>query len=125
MSRNEGTNMIRTAMRAAALADEPTLVRALAQATGLDADARGGISAAAADIIRDVRGSGSIGIMESFLSEYGLSTEEGVALMCLAEAMLRMPDTLTVDALIKDKITPHDWGAHLGDAGSILVNATT
>ncbi|MEO0413277.1 MAG: bifunctional proline dehydrogenase/L-glutamate gamma-semialdehyde dehydrogenase PutA [Pseudomonadota bacterium] len=63
--------------------------------------------------------------MEAFLGQYGLSTDEGVALMCLAEALLRVPDTETIDALIEDKITPHAWGAHLGKASSSLVNAST
>jgi RHH-type proline utilization regulon transcriptional repressor/proline dehydrogenase/delta 1-pyrroline-5-carboxylate dehydrogenase len=63
--------------------------------------------------------------MEVFLAEYGLSTEEGVALMCLAEALLRVPDAETVDALIEDKIAPSDWGAHLGQSSSPLVNAST
>ena len=62
--------------------------------------------------------------MARFLAEYGLSTKEGVALMCLAEAMLRVPDTLTIDALISDKVVPGDWGRHLG-SGSPLVNAST
>ncbi len=115
----------RKALRTATLADEAALVRALADSTKLDAEARRAISAEAADLVRAVRRAGDVGIMESFLAEYGLSTEEGVALMCLAEAMLRVPDAMTVDELIKDKITPHDWAAHLGDSGSILVNAST
>jgi RHH-type proline utilization regulon transcriptional repressor/proline dehydrogenase/delta 1-pyrroline-5-carboxylate dehydrogenase len=65
------------------------------------------------------------GLMEVFLAEYGLSTEEGVALMCLAEALLRVPDAETVDALIEDKIAPSEWGAHLGRSSSPLVNAST
>jgi hypothetical protein len=52
--------------------------------------------------------------MEVFLAEYGLSTDEGIALMCLAEALLRVPDAETMDALIEDKIAPSDWGRHLG-----------
>ncbi len=115
----------RNAIRAATLSDEQALVRQLVETAALDADARVGISANAADLVRAVRGSGDVGIMESFLAEYGLSTKEGVALMCLAEAMLRVPDATTVDELISDKITPHDWAAHLGDSGSILVNAST
>jgi RHH-type proline utilization regulon transcriptional repressor/proline dehydrogenase/delta 1-pyrroline-5-carboxylate dehydrogenase len=63
--------------------------------------------------------------MEVFLAEYGLSTDEGVALMCLAEALLRVPDAETVDALIEDKIAPSEWGAHLGRSSSPLVNAST
>ena len=63
--------------------------------------------------------------MEVFLAEYGLSTDEGVALMCLAEALLRVPDADTIDALIEDKIAPSDWGKHLGHSASSLVNAST
>ncbi len=116
---------MRQAIRDATLTDEPALVRKLAASADLDATARAAIAAEAADLVREVRGSGTVGIMEQFLAEYGLSTDEGVALMCLAEAMLRVPDSQTVDALIADKITPHDWSAHLGAAGSILVNAST
>ena len=63
--------------------------------------------------------------MEAFLAEYGLSTEEGIALMCLAEALLRVPDAATIDALIEDKIAPSEWGRHLGHSASSLVNAST
>ena len=63
--------------------------------------------------------------MEVFLAEYGLSTEEGVALMCLAEALLRVPDADTMDALIEDKIAPSNWGKHLRHSASPLVNAST
>ena len=63
--------------------------------------------------------------METFLSEYGLSTDEGVALMCLAEALLRVPDESTIDALIEDKVAPSEWGRHLGRSSSPLVNAST
>ena len=63
--------------------------------------------------------------MQGFLAEYGLSTREGVALMCLAEALLRVPDTETIDALIEDKIGASDWAAHLGHSSSPLVNAST
>lgn len=64
-------------------------------------------------------------IMELFLGEYGLSSDEGVALMCLAEALLRVPDPATMDALIEDKIAPSEWGKHLGESHSNLVNAST
>ena len=75
--------------------------------------------------MRQVRGATTPGLMESFLAEYGLSTKEGVALMCLAEALLRVPDAETIDALIEDKIAPSDWGRHLGHSSSSLVNAST
>jgi len=117
--------MNRDAIRERTLADEAALVRGLAASTGLDAARRAAVSAKAAELVRAVRAADDIGMMEAFLAEYGLSTKEGVALMCLAEAMLRVPDAETVDELIRDKITPHDWASHVGDSGSILVNAST
>ena len=62
--------------------------------------------------------------VETFLAEFELSTAEGVALMCLAEALLRIPDTATIDALIDDKLGAPDWDKHLGHADSVLVNAS-
>jgi len=115
----------RTAVRNHAVAAEPAMVEALATEAGLDDAARARISAHAEALVRRVREASHPSMMEAFLGEYGLSTEEGVALMCLAEAMLRVPDAATIDDLIQDKIAPHDWGAHLGDSGSILVNAST
>ncbi|MCP3969133.1 MAG: bifunctional proline dehydrogenase/L-glutamate gamma-semialdehyde dehydrogenase PutA [Rhodobacteraceae bacterium] len=96
----------------------------VAQAGLRDADGQR-ISASAADLVRRIRAEAKPSLMEHFLAEYGLSTREGVALMCLAEAMLRVPDAVTIDALIEDKIAPSDWGRHLGEASSSLVNAST
>ncbi len=79
----------------------------------------------ATDLVRAIRSDTNPGLMEVFLAEYGLSTNEGVALMCLAEALLRVPDAGTIDALIEDKIAPSSWGAHLGKSSSSLVNAST
>ncbi len=76
-------------------------------------------------LVEDVRRDTRPGLMESFLAEYGLSTDEGVALMCLAEALMRVPDASTIDALIEDKIAPSSWSAHLGRSSSPLVNAST
>ena len=95
------------------------------RAAGLTPDDRTVISAHAANLVRDVRASGTASIMQGFLAEYGLTTREGVALMCLAEALLRVPDTETIDALIEDKIGASDWAAHLGQSSSPLVNAST
>ncbi|MEO0938595.1 MAG: bifunctional proline dehydrogenase/L-glutamate gamma-semialdehyde dehydrogenase PutA [Pseudomonadota bacterium] len=86
---------------------------------------RAAITAQAADLVRRIRAQDNPGLMEQFLGEYGLSTDEGIALMCLAEALLRVPDPATIDALIEDKIAPSDWGAHLGQSTSPLVNAST
>ena len=115
----------RAALRAAHYADERARLASLIDIAALTADDRTAISAEAADLVRGVRASSTPGLMESFLAEYGLSTEEGVALMCLAEALLRVPDAETIDDLIQDKIAPHDWASHVGDSGSILVNAST
>ncbi|WP_282076461.1 bifunctional proline dehydrogenase/L-glutamate gamma-semialdehyde dehydrogenase PutA [Epibacterium ulvae] len=91
----------------------------------LSAEDRKAICGKAAGLVRDIRGHSAPGLMEVFLAEYGLSTDEGVALMCLAEALLRVPDAETIDALIEDKIAPSDWGKHLGHSSSSLVNAST
>ena len=116
---------IRQQIRANYLPDEEQALKRLAAAAGLSADDRKAISRRAADLVRAVRGSSDPRLMEVFLSSYGLSTKEGVALMCLAEALLRVPDTETMDDLIADKIAPHDWSAHSGDSSSIFVNAST
>ncbi|MBM2576579.1 bifunctional proline dehydrogenase/L-glutamate gamma-semialdehyde dehydrogenase PutA [Jannaschia sp. Os4] len=116
---------LRAAIRAATRAPEDALVARLADAAALDAAARAAISAEAADLVRAMRAEAETGLMESFLAEYGLSTSEGLALMCLAEALLRVPDAPTVDALIADKVAGGDWAAHFGHSASRLVNAST
>jgi RHH-type proline utilization regulon transcriptional repressor/proline dehydrogenase/delta 1-pyrroline-5-carboxylate dehydrogenase len=75
-------------------------------------------------LIEGARGKKASGI-DAFLQQYGLDTEEGIALMCLAEALLRVPDAATADALIKDKIGSIEWGQHLGESSSTFVNAAT
>ncbi len=79
----------------------------------------------ATEFVRLLRRQAKPGMMETFLTEYGLSTEEGVALMCLAEALLRVPDDETIDVLIHDKIAPANWSKHLGHSTSPLVNVST
>jgi RHH-type transcriptional regulator, proline utilization regulon repressor / proline dehydrogenase / delta 1-pyrroline-5-carboxylate dehydrogenase len=115
----------RAAIRAATYADETDLVGSLGSAARLSPEERAAIAADAADTVRLVRARTSPSMMEAFLAEYGLSTEEGVGLMCLAEALLRVPDAETIDELIADKIEPSNWGAHLGRSTSSLVNAAT
>ncbi len=63
--------------------------------------------------------------IEAFMREYDLSSEEGVLLMCLAEALLRIPDSATQEALIRDKLARGDWSEHLGRSQSLFVNAST
>ena len=74
------------------------------------------------NIRQDQAGSGAI---DSLLKEYSLSSEEGVVLMCLAEALLRVPDKHTQDALIRDKISQGQWSTHLGSSDSLFVNASS
>ena len=107
------------------LRDEDALVRSLLAQANMTAQDRAAITASGADLVRRIRGATKPGLMEVFLAEYGLSTDEGIALMCLAEALLRVPDAETMDALIEDKIAPSDWGRHLGKSASSLVNAST
>ncbi|MGV6846774.1 MAG: bifunctional proline dehydrogenase/L-glutamate gamma-semialdehyde dehydrogenase PutA [Marinibacterium sp.] len=116
---------IRTRIRTLHMADEAMALADLAARYGPSRAIRDAASARAEDLVRDIRGSGSPGLMEVFLAEYGLSTDEGVALMCLAEALLRVPDAHTIDELIEDKIAPSAWGEHLGQSSSPLVNAST
>ena len=92
---------IRAAMRSNAIADEDEAVKRLTGLAALDGEARAAVSARAAGLVDAVRGAGDPAMMESFLAEYGLSSREGVALMCLAEALLRVPDAETMDELIR------------------------
>ncbi len=107
------------------LRDEAAVMADATRQAALDDTARNVITARATALVEDIRNSDKPGLMEVFLAEYGLSTEEGIALMCLAEALLRVPDAATIDDLIEDKIAPSDWGRHLGRSSSSLVNAST
>jgi RHH-type proline utilization regulon transcriptional repressor/proline dehydrogenase/delta 1-pyrroline-5-carboxylate dehydrogenase len=108
------------------LAEEQSLVRMLADQARLpEAAARNAGSRALALVqaVRSARGTG--GALDAFLREYSLASREGVILMCLAEALLRIPDGETADRLIADKIPSGAWDDHLGDSDSLLVNAST
>ncbi|WP_284390563.1 bifunctional proline dehydrogenase/L-glutamate gamma-semialdehyde dehydrogenase PutA [Devosia yakushimensis] len=112
----------RQSLRDRNLAPEAPLVRQLIADTGLDAAARHTISAHAEALVTTVRTGNRLGLMESFLAEYGLATDEGVALMSLAEALLRVPDAETIDALIHDKVGGSNWSSHFGASANQLVN---
>ena len=116
---------IRQGMRDAYLADEQQCIDTLLEGLDLAEDTRQQMSAQAADLVRHVRNHSSPTMMEKFLGEYGLSTKEGVALMCMAEALLRVPDKATIDALIEDKVQAGDWSSHLGHSNSSLINSST
>jgi len=104
---------------------EPEVLAELLPAARLDAAERGRVRTEAGrllDALRDPRHGGCI---DRFLQQYPLNTDEGIALLALAEAYLRVPDTHTADALIRDKLTDGDWAAHRGASESFLVNRAT
>ncbi len=108
------------------LADEQELVRALAKEADPGPAAREKIENTAAQLVRAVRkNTKNDGGIEAFLQQYDLSSDEGVLLMCIAEALLRIPDADTADRLIADKITSAKWKDHLGASNSLFVNAST
>jgi len=108
------------------LGDEERLVRSLADAARVDAATRERIVARARRLVEGVRAAGGARTgLDALLRKYDLSSQEGVILMCLAEALLRIPDDATADQLIADKIAAGDWSAHLDDAQSLFVNAST
>ena len=119
------TEALWTAIETGTLQPEAALLTRLIAAANLGPIDRARIAASGADLVTKIRADVRPGLMEVFLAEYGLSTEEGIALMCLAEALLRVPDAETMDALIEDKIAASDWGRHLGQSASPLVNAST
>ncbi|MCK0149777.1 bifunctional proline dehydrogenase/L-glutamate gamma-semialdehyde dehydrogenase PutA [Marivita sp. S6314] len=116
---------LRARIDAATYADEGETIAQLSRAAALSDADRTAIKAQATQLVKTIRDDARPGLMEVFLSEYGLSTDEGIALMCLAEALLRVPDAATIDALIEDKIAPSNWAKHLGESTSPLVNAST
>ncbi len=116
---------VRKNVRAAYAADEADVIQRLIGQIHLSAEDRDRVAAVGANYVDRVRKETSPTMMEAFLAEYGLSTAEGVGLMCLAEALLRVPDAETIDELINDKVEPSNWGAHLGHSSSSLVNAST
>ncbi|MGD9597780.1 MAG: bifunctional proline dehydrogenase/L-glutamate gamma-semialdehyde dehydrogenase PutA [Steroidobacteraceae bacterium] len=117
---------IATAVNSTWLAPEEPLVRALAARARLEPDAGARVTARALDLVARVRAAKASGSpLDAFLREYSLASREGVILMCLAEALLRIPDAETADRLIADKVSAGDWADHLGDSESLFVNAST
>lgn len=122
---------LRAAITAAGQWSESTAVaRLLAQPEGVPQDTPA-VQALARQLVTAVRarqqahrGTG-LGRVQALLQEYALSSQEGVALMCLAEALLRIPDAATRDALIRDQLRHGQWAAHLGHSPSWFVNAAT
>jgi RHH-type proline utilization regulon transcriptional repressor/proline dehydrogenase/delta 1-pyrroline-5-carboxylate dehydrogenase len=117
---------LRAMITAAWVRDETAHVRELLVAARQPEADRSAIQATAADLVRRVRGRAhDQGAIEAFMRQYDLGSEEGVLLMCVAEALLRIPDPDTADKLIRDKLGEADWKRHMGQSDSILVNAST
>ncbi len=107
-------------------ADENTIVNHLIPLADVGVAARTRAWERARQLVVEIRkeqvGKGGV---DALLNEFALSTEEGVVLMCLAEALLRVPDKQTADSLIRDKLADGDWGAHIGNSDSLFVNASS
>jgi len=116
----------RAALRALYRAPEEQALVPLIALASLDTPTAARIAARAGALVRAARRHHRPGSdVSDFLKEYGLGTPEGVALLCLAEALLRIPDAATADALIEDRISGGGWETHLGRADSLLVNASS
>ncbi|MDE2092183.1 MAG: bifunctional proline dehydrogenase/L-glutamate gamma-semialdehyde dehydrogenase, partial [Gammaproteobacteria bacterium] len=117
---------LRTAINELYLADETGCVDDLLKQAKLDNAARQRIQATATRLVEAVRRNRTAKSgVEAFLRQYDLSSQEGVVLMCLAEALLRIPDADTADKLIRDKLLDGKWEEHLGASPSLFVNAST
>ena len=117
---------LRQAITAAWMRDEAEHVRELLGQARLPADEQAKAQAVAADLVARVRARAQDqGAIEAFMRQYDLGSEEGVLLMCVAEALLRIPDQDTADKLIRDKLGDADWRKHMGESDSVLVNAST
>ena len=114
----------RSALRHAYRPDENAIVRDRLAEAKLSASQQGEASAIARTLVKAVRGHKAAGL-DAFLQAYDLGSDEGIALMCLAEALLRIPDAETADDLIADKLSGPDWAEKLGDSRSSFVNAAT
>ncbi|MGB7655527.1 MAG: bifunctional proline dehydrogenase/L-glutamate gamma-semialdehyde dehydrogenase PutA, partial [Novosphingobium sp.] len=118
------TTLDRTALRLAYRMDEEACIAERLRQAAPAAQIHGEARAFAARLVKGAREHKASGL-DAFLQAYGLGTDEGIALMCLAEALLRVPDAATADALIHDKLAGIDWGEHVGESSSTFVNAAT
>jgi RHH-type proline utilization regulon transcriptional repressor/proline dehydrogenase/delta 1-pyrroline-5-carboxylate dehydrogenase len=120
---------LRAAITAATRRSEPECVQHLIEEARVPPQQAAAVHALARELagrLRDRKvAAGREGLVQGLVQEFSLSSQEGVALMCLAEALLRIPDTATRDALIRDKIGDADWESHLGRSRSLFVNAAT
>ncbi|MCC6924661.1 bifunctional proline dehydrogenase/L-glutamate gamma-semialdehyde dehydrogenase PutA [Novosphingobium sp.] len=114
----------RTALRLAYRMEEELCIAQRLKEAAPAAQAHSEARRIAARLVEGARAHKASGL-DAFLQTYGLGTDEGIALMCLAEALLRVPDAATADALIHDKLAGIDWGEHVGESTSTFVNAAT
>jgi RHH-type proline utilization regulon transcriptional repressor/proline dehydrogenase/delta 1-pyrroline-5-carboxylate dehydrogenase len=121
----DATATARTEIRRLLRAPEPEVLAPLLKRAALDADSRMRVEARALTMLAELREAQGKGWVNQFLQEYRLNTQEGVALLSLAEAFLRVPDPETADSLIADKLGEGDWRSHKGKANSTLVNTAT
>lgn len=122
----QSRSKLRLAIDAAYRMDETTCVNYLIEQAAFSATEQKRIFGRAKELTLNIRDRRlKQGGLDAFLMEYDLSSEEGVALMCVAEALLRIPDKKTIDKLIRDKVSQGDWDAHRGKSGSAFVNTAT
>jgi RHH-type proline utilization regulon transcriptional repressor/proline dehydrogenase/delta 1-pyrroline-5-carboxylate dehydrogenase len=121
----DATATARKDIRKLLRAPEPDVLAPLLRDAALDAESRRRVEHRALAMLAELRAAQSKGWVNQFLQEYRLNTSEGVALLSLAEAFLRVPDPETADSLIADKLGEGDWRAHKGKANSTLVNTAT
>ena len=123
---DELSSAVGAAINRAYLTPEEQAIRPLAERARLERAQRQAVKERALRLVNAVRGARPTGSgLDALLREYHLASREGVILMCLAEALLRIPDSATADRLIADKIGAGAWARHLGDSDSLLVNAST
>ena len=117
---------LRLAIDAAWRSPEPECIPGLIESARIPDTLRDGVHRLAHDLVSGLRATRtrSSGV-DALMKEFSLSSQEGVALMCLAEALLRVPDKATADRLIRDKLADGDWRAHIGNSPSLFVNAAT
>ncbi|HEX6375480.1 MAG TPA: L-glutamate gamma-semialdehyde dehydrogenase [Allosphingosinicella sp.] len=121
----DATATARADLRKLHRAPEPEVLKPLLRDAALDPDSRARIEKRALAMLGELRAAQASGWVNRFLQEYRLNTSEGIALLSLAEAFLRVPDPETADQLIADKLGNADWRAHKGKSNSTLVNSAT
>jgi RHH-type proline utilization regulon transcriptional repressor/proline dehydrogenase/delta 1-pyrroline-5-carboxylate dehydrogenase len=122
---SDATASARAEIRRLHRAGEPEVLAPLLKDAALAGESRRRVESRALGMLADLRGAQSSGWVNQFLQEYRLNTSEGIALLSLAEAFLRVPDPETADQLIADKLGNADWKAHAGKSHSTLVNSAT